>query len=67
MLAWMTGVYRLMENLMYGAGMWLMERSRLRVKDVGFERREILIRDDKEAKRSGYDVAWTRSCYYSGR
>jgi integron integrase len=41
----MSGVYGLMANLLYGTGMRLMECVRLRVKDVDFERGEILIRD----------------------
>ena len=50
MLACMDGVYGLMARLLYGTGMRLMECVRLRVKDVDFERREILIRDGKGAK-----------------
>jgi integron integrase len=46
----MSGIYGLMANLLYGTGMRLMECVRLRVKDVDFERGEILIRDGKGAK-----------------
>lgn len=46
----MAGVYGLMARLLYGTGMRLMECVRLRVKDVDFARREILIRDGKGAK-----------------
>ncbi|HQT31153.1 MAG TPA: integron integrase [Thiobacillus sp.] len=46
----MVGVYGLMARLLYGTGMRLMEGVRLRVKDVDFARREILIRDGKGAK-----------------
>ncbi|HEY9099567.1 MAG TPA: integron integrase [Thiobacillus sp.] len=46
----MPGVYGLMAKLLYGTGMRLMECVRLRVKDVDFARREILIRDGKGAK-----------------
>jgi integron integrase len=35
---------------MYGTGLRIMEALRLRVKDVGFERREILVRDGKGCK-----------------
>ena len=49
-LANMTGVYRLMASLLYGSGMRLMECVRLRVKDLDFERGEILVRDGKGAK-----------------
>jgi integron integrase len=46
----MSGVYGLMASILYGTGMRLMECVRLRVKDVEFERGEILIRDGKGAK-----------------
>ncbi len=46
----MTGTYGLMANLLYGTGMRLMECVRLRVKDVDFERYEILVRDGKGNK-----------------
>jgi integron integrase len=46
----MEGVYGLMARLLYGTGMRLMECVRLRVKDVDFERGEILLRDGKGAK-----------------
>lgn len=46
----MNGVYGLMARLLYGTGMRLMECVRLRVKDVDFERLEIIIRDGKGAK-----------------
>ena len=46
----MSGVYGLMANMLYGTGMRLMECVRLRVKDVDFERGEILIRDGKGGK-----------------
>lgn len=49
-LARMDGTYSLMAQLLYGTGMRLMECCRLRVKDIDFERREILIRDGKGAK-----------------
>lgn len=46
----MEGVYGLLGRLLYGTGMRLMECCRLRVKDIDFERREILIRDGKGGK-----------------
>jgi len=49
-LARMSGIYGLIANLLYGAGMRLMECVRLRVKDVDFERSDILIRVGKGAK-----------------
>ncbi len=44
------GPYRLMAGLMYGAGMRLMEVCRLRIKDVDFDRRQIMVRDGKGEK-----------------
>ena len=49
-LTHMDGKYWLMASLMYGTGMRLMEILRLRVKDVDFERREIMVRDGKGGK-----------------
>jgi len=43
----MTGVYRLMAQLMYGSGLRLMEVLRLRVKDLDFENRQLIVRDGK--------------------
>ena len=50
LLASLTGTHALMAQLIYGTGMRLMECVRLRVKDVDFERKEILVRDGKGAK-----------------
>lgn len=50
LLAQMDGVYRLMASLLYGSGLRLMEAMRLRVKDVDFEYRQIIVRDAKGAK-----------------
>jgi integron integrase len=46
----MEGTYGLMARLLYGTGMRLMECCRLRVKDIDFRQREILIRDGKGGK-----------------
>ncbi len=46
----LDGVYRLLASLLYGTGMRLMECLRLRVKDLDFEYRQILIRDGKGQK-----------------
>ena len=46
----MNGIHGLVATLLYGSGMRLMEALRLRVKDVEFERREIVIRDGKGGK-----------------
>ena len=44
------GPYRIMAGLMYGAGLRLMEACRIRVKDVDFGRRQIMVRDGKGEK-----------------
>jgi integron integrase len=46
----MQGVHGLMARLLYGTGMRLMEVVRLRMKDVDFERLEIVVRDGKGGK-----------------
>lgn len=46
----LSGTTGLMASLLYGTGMRLMEGCRLRVKDVDFERREIIIREGKGNK-----------------
>jgi site-specific recombinase XerD len=40
----------LVATLLYGTGMRLLEGLRLRVNDVEFERREIIVRDGKGGK-----------------
>jgi integron integrase len=42
--------YRLVLELLYGAGLRLLEGLRLRVKDVDFERNQIVVRDGKGSK-----------------
>lgn len=49
-LSRLSGTYWLIASLLYGTGMRIMECLRLRVKDVDFKRREILIRDGKGSK-----------------
>jgi integrase len=44
------GVTGLLASLLYGTGMRLLEGLRLRVKDVEFERREIVVREGKGGK-----------------
>ncbi|MDP1833277.1 MAG: integron integrase [Geothrix sp.] len=46
----MEGVMALVARLLYGTGMRLMEVLRLRVKDLEFERRELVVRDGKGGK-----------------
>jgi integron integrase len=49
-LSRLSGTHWLIASLLYGTGMRIMEGLRLRVKDVDFKRREILIRDGKGFK-----------------
>lgn len=49
-LARLGGTHYLIASLLYGAGLRLMEAVRLRVKDIDFERREIIIREAKGGK-----------------
>jgi len=46
----LDGTMGLVAALLYGTGVRLLEALRLRVKDVGFERREIIVRDGKGGK-----------------
>jgi len=43
----LSGTYLLMAKLLYGSGLRLMECVRLRVKDVDFAQRQIVVRDGK--------------------
>lgn len=49
-LAAMSGIYGLMAKLIYGSGLRLMECARLRVKDIDFERGQLIVRDGKGMK-----------------
>lgn len=50
LLSWLSGTHALVASLLYGTGMRLMEAIRLRVKDVEFSRREIIVREGKDFK-----------------
>jgi len=50
LLGQMSGVGGLVAALLYGTGMRLLEGLRLRVKDVDFQRREVVVRQGKGAK-----------------
>ena len=46
-IANLSGTHRLMAGLLYGSGLRLMECLRLRVKDLDFAQRAIIVRDGK--------------------
>lgn len=46
-IAELSGVHRLMAQLLYGSGLRLMECLRLRVKDLDFEAHQLTVRDGK--------------------
>jgi len=50
LIACLSGTHQLMAKLIYGSGIRLMECLRLRVKDLEFERRAIIVRDGKGAQ-----------------
>jgi integron integrase len=52
-LAQLDGTYRLVATLLYGGGLRLLEALHLRVKDVDFARRQILIRGGKGNRDRG--------------
>jgi len=47
LLANLNGTYKLIAQVMYGGGLRLMETMRLRVKDIDFGNRQLLVRDGK--------------------
>lgn len=49
-LSILSGVQRLMGSLLYGSGLRLMECHRLRIKDIDFSAKHIIIRDGKGFK-----------------
>jgi integron integrase len=50
LLGELSGTMGLVAALLYGTGMRLLEALRLRVKDIGFEQRELVVRDGKGGK-----------------
>lgn len=50
LLGELSGTQRLVASLLYGSGLRLLEALRLRVKDVDFERHEIVVRQAKGRK-----------------
>jgi integrase len=50
LLLHLKGTHLLISSLLYGGGMRLMEAVRMRMKDVEFSRREILVREGKGFK-----------------
>ena len=71
LLVALSGTHRLVGELLYGTGMRILEALRLRVKDVDFVRREIVIRNLKGAKDrvtmlSDRDGRWIREPISSG-
>jgi integrase len=66
----MDGVYKLMVRLLYGSGLRLMECLRLRLKDLDFQNRQIIVRDGKacpERSRRVYPSAWRTGCAFPPR
>jgi integron integrase len=49
-MAQLTGVHALVAGLLYGGGLRLLEALRLRVKDIDFERRAVVVRQGKGDK-----------------
>lgn len=50
LIGFLTGAYQLMAKLLYGSGLRLSECRQLRVKDVDFDRQQIIVRDAKGKK-----------------
>jgi integron integrase len=50
LLACLEGVWWLVAALLYGSGLRVIECLRLRVKDIEFERREVMVREGKGGK-----------------
>jgi integron integrase len=46
----LDGVHKLMATLLYGAGLRLLECSQLRIKDIDFDARQVIVRSGKGGK-----------------
>ena len=57
-LARLEGTHHLIASLLYGSGLRLMEAVRLRVKDIDFERGEIMVREAKGGRDQV--ICWDR-------
>lgn len=66
LLMQLNGPMWLIASLLYGTGMRLLEALRLRVKDVEFERREIIIREGKGEQRPDHCLARKPDCCAAG-
>ena len=53
LLAAISGVHGLLARLLYGTGMREMDCLRLRMKDMDFDRRPIIVRNGRTFERSG--------------
>ena len=49
-IAFLTGMNKLIAKLLYGSGLRLMECLRLRIKDIDFDMSQVIVRDGKGAK-----------------
>jgi integron integrase len=47
LIACTSGTYQLVAQVLYGSGLRIMEALRLRVKDIDFDNRQIIVRDGK--------------------
>jgi len=50
LISCLSGTHQLMAKLLYGSGLRLMEGFRLRIKDIDFSQRQIVVRDGKGLK-----------------
>lgn len=55
-LALLEGTHAVLAQLLYGTGMRITEALQLRAKDVGFERRAIIVRSGKGRRRHSSDL-----------